>query len=213
MELSISSAHVRDDAFNQVEAREDVAFVERVRSGDMTAFDALVHKYQARVYGVVYHLTSNREDAADLAQETFVRAFRSLEKFNGKSSFFTWLYRIALNLTVSALRKKKLRNFFSFETIDTEVAPKDIVQHLSAHSNADRALAIKELQEKLNEAMQKLSPEHRAVVALIEIEGLSSKEAAEILTCSEGTVRSRLHYAKEQLQSYLKPYVESHRKA
>jgi len=153
-------------------------------------------------------LTSNREDAADLTQETFIKAFTSIQKFKGKSSFFTWIYRIGINTTLSSMKKNRLRRFFSFENINDEVSQSEILEWLADQTNANRGVLLKELQEKLNEALQKLSPKHRTVVVLFEIEGLSHQEIAEIMNCSEGTVRSRLHYAKQQLQTSLKDYLK-----
>ena len=189
------------------EADEDWTIVERVQSGDVDAFDALILKYRERVYSVVYNLTSNREDASDLAQDTFIKAFQSINRFKGKSSFFTWLYRIALNTTLTHLRKSKLRRFFSFEKMNEEDHSAGYIDQLVTDSDSDKAALLKELQEKLNEAFQKLSVKHRTVITLYEIDGLSHGEIAEILGCSVGTVRSRLHYAKQFLQGELKDYL------
>ncbi len=192
----------------QHEADADLAVVRRVQAGDVAAFDDLVRKYRARVYSVVYHLTSNREDAADLTQDAFIRAFQSINRFQGQSSFFTWLYRIAVNATLTHLRKNRLRTFFSFEKLDHEDAVSaEVISALTDASGADRETFARELQEKLNEAMQKLSIKHRTVITLFEIDGLSHQEIAEVMDCSVGTVRSRLHYAKQLLQSELQPYI------
>ncbi len=191
----------------QVEADSDRVIVQRVQAGEVAAFDALILKYRARVFGVVYHLTSNREDAADLTQDAFIKAFQSINRFQAQSSFFTWLYRIAVNSTLTHLRKAKLRTFFSFEKITDEDKTAQLVNQLTDKNGADRELFIRELQEKLNEAMQKLSIKHRTVVTLFEIEGLSHEEIAEITGCSVGTVRSRLHYAKQLLQAELQRYI------
>ena len=191
----------------QQEADSDRMIVQRVQSGDVAAFDALILKYRARVYGVVYNMTSNREDAADLTQDAFIKAFQSIHRFQAQSSFFTWLYRIAINSTLTHLRKAKLRTFFSFEKITDEDKTAQLVNQLTEKKGADRDLFIRELQEKLNEAMMKLSINHRTVVTLFEIEGLSHEEIAEVMECSVGTVRSRLHYAKQLLQAELQQYM------
>ncbi len=185
----------------------DLILVQRVQAGEIEAYDQLVRKYRERLFAVVYNLTSNREDAADLTQESFIKAFSSINRFKGKSSFFTWLYRIAVNTTLSHMKRNRIRRFFSFENLDEEVSSSDIVELLAERSKSDKTLVIKELQEKLNEAMQKLSPKHRTVVVLFEIEGLSHQQIAEIMKCSVGTVRSRLHYAKQQLQAHLQDYL------
>jgi RNA polymerase sigma-70 factor (ECF subfamily) len=191
----------------QYEADSDRMIVQRVQAGDVAAFDALILKYRERVFGVVYNMTSNREDAADLTQDAFIKAFQSIQRFHAQSSFFTWLYRIAVNSTLTHLRKAKLRTFFSFEKITDEDKTAKLVNQMTDKKGADRDLFIRELQEKLNEAMMKLSIKHRTVVTLFEIEGIGHEEIAEIMECSVGTVRSRLHYAKQLLQSELQRYL------
>ena len=192
----------------QQEANADIDVVRRVQAGEVAAFDRLILKYRERVYGIVYNLTSNREDAADLTQDAFIKAFQSIHRFSAQSSFFTWLYRIAVNSTLSHLRRARLRAFFSLDRMDSdEPVAKEVVDALTDKSGADRDAFVRELQEKLNDAMQKLSIKHRTVVTLFEIDGLSHQEVAEVMGCSVGTVRSRLHYAKQLLQSELQPYI------
>ncbi len=192
----------------QLEADSDLAIVRRVQEGDVAAFDQLVLKYRGRVYGVVYNMTSNREDASDLTQDAFIKSFQSINRFQGQSSFFTWLYRIAVNSTLTHLRKNRLRTFFSFEKInEDDKVSAEVIAALTDNTGADQETFARELQEKLNEAMQKLSIRHRTVITLFEIDGLGHQEIAEIMNCSVGTVRSRLHYAKQLLQSELQPYM------
>ena len=186
----------------------EASLVERAQKGDLDAFDSLTIKYRQRLLSVIYNMTSNREDAADLTQEAFVKAFRSIGRFKGKSSFFTWLYRIGVNVTLSHLQKNKARRFFSFENLSEEVNQETAFEILASRSKTERPTLLNELQEKLNEALQKLSNKHRTIVVLFEIEGLSHKQIADIMKCSEGTVRSRLHYAKQQLQAYLSEYLK-----
>ncbi len=130
----------------QEEANADLRLVEQVQSGEVSAFDALVHKYRERIYGVIYNLTSNREDAADLTQETFIKAFQSIRRFHGTSSFFTWLYRIAVNGTLSSLRRQKLRRFFSLETLVEEDHNAEVIQALVAKTPTEKETMVKELQ-------------------------------------------------------------------
>lgn len=198
---------VKVDAAEVARVDEDLALVARVQAGEMAAFDILTRKYRERIFSIIYNITSNREDASDLTQDAFVRAFTSIARFKGQSSFFTWLYRIAVNTALSHLKKSRMRRFFSFENINEEMAPAEIVDTLSQKSAGDRSAQLAELQEKLNEALQKLSPKHRTVVVLFEIEGLNHQEIADIMHTSEGTVRSRLHYAKQQLQADLQSYL------
>ncbi|MBE2214553.1 MAG: sigma-70 family RNA polymerase sigma factor [Opitutaceae bacterium] len=192
----------------QEEADADLRLVRQIQAGEVSAFDSLVQKYRERIYGVVYNLTSNREDAADLTQETFIKAFQGIARFQGTSSFFSWLYRIAINATLSHLRRHKLRRFFSLEKMVEEDHSAEVIKTLAVGADSDKEALVKELQEKLNEAFQKLSFKHRTVVTLFEIDQLSHQEIAEIMDCSVGTVRSRLHYAKQQLQAYLQDYIK-----
>jgi RNA polymerase sigma-70 factor (ECF subfamily) len=192
----------------QEEASGDLDVVRQVQAGDVAAFDRLIVKYRSRVHAIIYNLTSNREDASDLAQDAFIKAFQSIHRFQGQSSFFTWLYRIAVNATLSHLRKNRLRSFFSLEKIsENEPVAREVVSALTDKGGGERETFVRELQDKLNEAMQKLSIKHRTVVTLFEIDGLSHEEIAEIMGCSVGTVRSRLHYAKRLLQAELQPYI------
>ncbi len=193
----------------QQEADADYTVVKQVQAGDVAAFDRLIVKYRERVFGVVYNLTANREDASDLTQDAFIKAFQSINRFQGNCSFFTWLYRIAVNTSLSHLRKNRLRTFFSLEKIHEDGTNAQLLDQLTDKKGADRDTYLQELKEKLNEALQKLSIPHRTVITLFEIDGLSHSEIAEIMGCSEGTVRSRLHYAKQFLQGELGKYLRS----
>lgn len=186
---------------------EDVFLVERVCRGDALAFEQLTRKYRERLYAVIYNLTANREDASDLTQEAFIKAFQNIQSFRGKSSFYTWLYRIGVNGAYSHLKKNRRNRFFSFEKIHEDALQAEILDKVSQPAQQDRKAFLEELKEKLNEALQTLSLKHRTVVVLHEIEGLSHREIAEIMNSTEGTVRSRLHYAKQQLQSQLSRYL------
>ncbi len=179
-------------------------------NGDFAAFDKIVGLYKERLYSVIYNMTFNHEDAADLTQDTFVKAFRSLSKFKRKSTFFTWLYRIGVNMTLTHLKKKRARKFFSFDQIlRGEISNKEIASLSSNETSSVKKTLLNELHEKLNEALSKLSDKHRTIVVLFEIDGLSHKQIASIMKCTEGTVRSRLHYAKLQLQSFLGDYIHN----
>jgi RNA polymerase sigma factor (sigma-70 family) len=193
----------------QQEADADLVIVRQVQAGDVAAFDKLILKYRERVFGVVYNLTANREDASDLTQDTFIKGFQAINRFQGNCSFFTWLYKIAVNTTLSHLRKNRLRSFFSLEKLNEDGVGSEVIDKLTDKHGADRDTYLRELQEKLNEALQKLSIPHRTVITLFEIDGLSHSEIAEIMGCSEGTVRSRLHYAKQFLQGELSKYIRT----
>ena len=184
------------------------SLVQRAKNGELPAFDSLILRYRQRLYAVIYNMTMNAEDAADLTHETFVKAFRSLAKFSEKSSFYTWLYRIGVNLTLTHLKRRKIRKFFSFDQASEDGGmSKDLDAVSSTTATSVKKALNNELHEKLNEALSKLSDKHRTIVVLFEIDGLGHKEIAKIMKCTEGTVRSRLFYAKQQLQSYLSEYV------
>jgi len=189
-------------------ADADMALVERVKAGDMSAFDALTRKYRERLYAVVYNMVSNREDAMDIVQDSFIKAFSAISSFRGGSAFYTWLYRIAVNMSITFLKRARLRRFFSLDNSDEEFASGEVLEKLSVNSGGEKKLLLKELKEKLNEALQTLSINHRTVVVLFEIEGLSHQEIAQITNTTEATVRTRLHYAKQQLQALLKDYLK-----
>lgn len=182
--------------------------VQRAKSGEGAAFDELVRRYQERIYATVYHMTSNHEDAADLAQEAFVRAFRALGSFKGESSFFTWVYRIAVNQTINFLKQRRHRGHLSLNDLDFQAENDPDLVALVSDRTPRRDAGLRELQERLNMAMQKLSEEHRMVVTLHDIQGLKHEQIAEIMKCNIGTVRSRLHYARQQLQAHLSDWLK-----
>ena len=187
----------------------DLELVQRAQSGDASAFDELVVKYSPKLYGLVYHMTSNKDDTHDLLQDVFAKAYRSVSKFRGKSTFYTWIYSIAVNMTLNFLKKRKRRTASSFDDVDTGIQNDPAFIDISHRSNPRRQTNIHELQKKLNEAMQKLSEEHRAVVTMFDIQGISHAEIGKVLGVSEGTVRSRLFYAHQQLRGHLSEFQGS----
>jgi RNA polymerase sigma factor RpoE len=187
---------------------EERELLRQAKAGDLTAYDSLVRRYQERVYATIYHMTSNHEDANDLAQETFIKAFRALSSFKGDSSFFTWLYRIAVNKTINHLKQRKRRNHLSLNDLDINAEHDPDIVALISDKTPRREVNLTELQEKLNAAMQKLSEVHRMVVTLHDVQGLSHDEISQIMGCNVGTVRSRLFYARQQMQAYLSDYLK-----
>lgn len=185
---------------------EDSELVTRTQAGDAEAFDALILKYSQRLYGLVYHMTSNHEDTNDLLQDIFAKAYRSIGGFQGKSSFYTWIHSISVNMTINFLKKRGRRFHMSLDDIDGGVQNDKEFIELTATSDPVRDNDLLELQQRLNEAMQKLSHEHRAVVTMFDIQGMPHAEISKILGVSEGTVRSRLFYAHRQLQNYLEEF-------
>ena len=191
-----------------VDESGDRELVRLAQSGDANAFDELVVRYQERIYALVYHMTSNHEDAGDLAQEAFVKAWKALRNFKGDSSFYTWVYRIAVNHTLNHLKTRRARTqHLSLNDLDFNAEHDPELVQLISHKNPRRDINLRELGERLNAAMQKLSEEHRTVVTLHDIQGLPHDEIAKILECNPGTVRSRLFYARQQLQAWLADFL------
>lgn len=188
-------------------ASDDVELVRLAQGGDTRAFDQLVEKYSRKLYGMVYHMTSHKEDTHDLLQDVFAKAYRSLAHFRGKSSFYTWIYTIAYNMTLNFLRKRKRRATWSLNDLDSGIENDPAMIDVRYVANPRHLSGVNELQKKLNEAMQALSNDHRAVVTMFDIQGLRHAEISEILGVSEGTVRSRLYYAHQQLQGYLQEFL------
>ena len=187
---------------------EESVLVKRAQRGDMGAYDDLVKRYQERVYATVYHMTSNHEDANDLAQEAFIKGFQALKSFKGGSSFYTWVYRIAVNKTINFLKQRKNKAQMSLDDLDFNAEHDPDLVALISEKTPRREISLTELQEKLNIAMLKLSEPHRLVVTLHDVQGLSHEEIAKIMNCNIGTVRSRLFYARQQLQAYLSDYLK-----
>ncbi|MFQ3671261.1 MAG: sigma-70 family RNA polymerase sigma factor [Verrucomicrobiia bacterium] len=187
----------------------DEALVRRCQAGEVAAFDELVLRYKERLYGVLYNLTSNHEDTNDLLMETFDKAFRSLVNFKGDASFYTWIYRIGVNRALNHLEKRKRRRGeMSLNEIDWDLDERKEWAESPLRTDPERRAELNELQNKLNESLQKLSEEHRTVVVLSDIEGLTHAEIAAIVGCSEGTVKSRLHYGHKQLKKLLAGYLK-----
>jgi len=204
--LAVASDSAKPSA--SVNRAEEDAMVRRAKKGDLAAYDELVRRYQQRIYATVYHMTSNHEDANDLAQEAFIKAYQALKTFKGGSSFYTWVYRIAVNKTLNFLKQRKNRTAMSLNDLDFSAENDPDLVALISEKTPRRDAVLSELQQKLNEAMQQLSEPHRMVVTLHDVQGLAHEEIAEIMECNVGTVRSRLFYARQQLQGYLVDYLK-----
>ncbi len=181
----------------------DAELVEKAREGDTCAFDELVNRHSRRIYGLIYNMTSNHEDTNDLMQDVFTRAFRSLKRFQGRSKFSTWLYSVAVNLTLNFLKKRRRRETMSLDDVDNGIVNNEVFIDLSNRANPVQQAGIHEIQKRLNKALQTLSEDHRVVVTMFDIQQLPHAEISRILGVSEGTVRSRLFYAHRHLQSLL----------
>ncbi|MDZ4741839.1 MAG: sigma-70 family RNA polymerase sigma factor [Verrucomicrobiota bacterium] len=187
----------------------DIELVALVKDGKTNAYDELINRYKGKIYSTIYNMTSNHEDTNDLMLEVFEKAYFSIEKFKGKSSFSTWIYQITKNHVINfcSRRKNQSDKNFSLNEIEMDDENRSVLKELVSPENTDRDVNINELQKNLNESLQKLSNEHRLTVVLHDVEGKTSGEIGAIMGCSEGTVRSRLHYARQQLQNSLKKYL------
>ena len=190
------------------DAQDDQQLVKRAQGGHLEAYDELIRRYQERIYATIYHMTANHEDANDLGQETFIKAYQALKSFKGDSSFFTWVYRIAVNKTINFLKQRKNKTHMSLNDLDFNAEHDPDLVALVSDKTPRREVNLIELQEKLNGAMQKLSEIHRLVVTLHDVQGLSHEDISKIMGCNTGTVRSRLFYARQQLQAYLSDYLK-----
>jgi len=182
---------------------DETELIHRARAGDKRAFEALVQRYQHRVVRVAMAVVHNADDALELAQETFVRAYENLAKFESRSSLSTWLYRIAANLAIDFRRREGRQTILRGEEGEFELG-----RLPSETGNSFAETSRGELNRRLRDALEELTPEHRAVILLREVEGLSYDEIGDILQCPRGTVMSRLHYARSRLRNLLKDVGE-----
>ena len=189
---------------------DELQLVARAQSGDTAAFSELVTRYRTRAFSMIYNMVRNEQDAWDLAQEGFFKAWKSIGRFRGQSSFFTWLYRILMNVTIDWTRRKQIEAGTEF---DDSVGLRNIepgsVTTPRGELEPIAKLSDQEIRQRIDAAIAKLSPEHRQVIVLREIEGLEYQEIADAMDCSIGTVMSRLFYARKKLQSMLKDVYEN----
>lgn len=189
----------------------DADLVRAAQSGDTAAFDQLVGRYRSRIFGMIYNMVHNEQDAWDLAQDSFVKAWKSIARFRGQSSFYTWIYRIVMNVTIDSLRKKQVKG--GGAEFDDAIQLRDIDPASRTVPKADalphERMEQGEIRGRIDEAIGQLSPEHRAVILMKEIEGMQYHEIAESLGCSIGTVMSRLFYARKKLQTLLRDVYEN----
>jgi RNA polymerase sigma-70 factor (ECF subfamily) len=193
------------------EEPSDEVLVLRAQAGDPAAFDALVTRHRGRIFAMIRQMTKNEADAWDLSQEVFIKAWKALPRFEVKALFSTWLYRIAHNAVYDWARRKRPEaggelneEIFSSGSIDpaSRTTPETAAR-------PDEALSRDELRLKIEAALDQLSPPHREAVILKDVQGLAYKEIAEVMDCSIGTVMSRLHYARQKLQTLLKDEYEA----
>lgn len=184
----------------------DETIVELIRNGDADAFGLLVQKYQDRIYSTILNYVNSVEEASDLAQETFVKAYSALNRFQGSSAFYTWLYRIAINTAIDHLRKRPAVRVDSLEDDRFKESGFEPAAGLSA--DPLHALALKEEKAMLRQAIASLSEKLRTALILHDVEGLSQEEVAAILNVPVGTVKSRVSRARGELRIALAEYLE-----
>jgi RNA polymerase sigma-70 factor, ECF subfamily len=189
-----------------VESDDDALLVARAQRGDMRCYDELVTRHRGRIFAMIRNMIHQEADAWDLSQEVFVKAWQALPRFEAKARFSTWLYRIAHNTVYDWTRKRKIESagelndeIFERERIDPAAVAKP-----AGSESPDQSLVHGELRIRIEQALDKLTPDHREAVILKDVKGLSYKEIADVMGCSLGTVMSRLFYARQKLQALLK---------
>lgn len=184
---------------------DELKMVARCQNGDTAAFNELVTRHRQRAFAMIYHMVRNEQDAWDLTQDGFLKAWKSIGRFRGQSSFFTWLYRILMNVTIDWLRRRQIEGGTE---LDDSIALRGVEPGAVTAPREEPApaatLSDKEIRARIDAAIERLSPEHRTAIVLREIEGLEYQEIADATGCSLGTVMSRLFYARKKLQSMLK---------
>ena len=187
---------------------DDAALVERCRAGDVSAFEPLVEKYRQRVWRLAYNVLRDREEAWDVAQEAFIKAFQALPTFRGQSAFYTWLYRIVMNVAADRGRARGAQGrAFGTERVPEEDWERVLPDQNPGEDSPDAAAARQEDRAKIMKALDTLSEDHRRIIILGDLEGLSYREIAETLDIPMGTVMSRLHNARKRLRDALGPLL------
>jgi RNA polymerase sigma-70 factor (ECF subfamily) len=184
---------------------DDRLLVERCQAGDLSAFEPLVEKYRQRVWRLAYNVLRDREEAWDVAQDAFIRAYQALPSFRGQSAFYTWLFRIVMNLAADRARQRAARGrAFGTERVGEEEWERAMMDQ---GASPDASAVQTEDRERIIRALETLSDDHRAIIMLGDVEGLSYREMAEVLEVPIGTVMSRLHNARKRLRQALKPLL------
>lgn len=201
----------KETADRQADSKIDLELVRRCNRGDDAAFGELVERYQRKVFSIALGMVKNQEDAMDIAQDAFVKVHRYIGNFQGTSSFYTWLYRIVVNLCIDHLRRAGKRIKMDFDEkskYQDDMASESSVMSTRLDTNPSKMLGRKELADHIRAAVDDLPPYHRAVIIMREIEGMSYSEMAKTLKVSKGTIMSRLHHARQKLKRSLDPYVK-----
>ena len=195
---------------NQSSLNDDISLVQKCQRGESQAFDQLVIKYQKRIFNLSYRMLGNYEEANDLAQETFIRAYKKLGSFRREASFYTWLYQLATNLCRNKLRQWQRKGQFQTQSLHNPAGDgrQELINSISDQTDGpDKILEKKDLEQCVQRAIDSLEDDHRMVVVLRDMQGLSYQEIAAILSCQEGTIKSRLHRARNELKERLKDVI------
>lgn len=189
----------------------DPALVARAQKGDTHAYDELVLRHRNRIHAMIYHMTHNDADAWDLSQEVFIKAWNALPAFEAKAKFSTWLYRIAHNVVYDWNRRRKMHvaGELNDEILESNRIDPAAMCVPSIGESPDDSMDHGELRKKIEQALSKLTPDHKQIILLKDVQGLSYKEIADVMHCTIGTVMSRLFYARQKLQTLLKDEYES----
>ena len=193
-------------------AIDDRELVSRAQRGDRDAFRALFERYSRRAYSLALGVVRNPDDALDVVQDAFIKAHRHLDKFEGQASFYTWLYRIVMNLAIDHLRKHRRTKAVDWTEQDLKegdgAVGEDSLLPKIIGANPGRALLDREIRDRIAAALEELSDNHRAVLVMRELEGLSYEEMAQVMGCSKGTIMSRLFHARKNMQKRLADLYE-----
>lgn len=204
-----SKPSIRTTAKERERDKELVALAQR---GDADAFRELFDRYHRRVFAVAFGVVKNKQDALDIVQEAFIKVHKHIRNFQGTASFYTWLYRIAMNLSIDHVRKAKKGRDLDYDDKvrrdDENVAGDGAILPSMLDANPRKTVLRRELADAIQEALDSLSPDHRAVILLREVEGLSYEEMARVLEVPKGTIMSRLFHARRNMQSALAAYVQ-----
>ena len=177
--------------------------IEKAKSGDIEAFEQLIISCEKKVFNIAYRMIGNYDDANELAQEVFIKAFRSIKNFKGDSLFSTWIYKITANVCLDELRKRKNKNIVSLDQ-DIELNDGDVKRQISDNApSPDMEVESKEIKTIVNESIQQLPDDYKSVIILRDIQGFSYDEISKIVNCPEGTVKSRLNRARQALKKIL----------
>jgi RNA polymerase sigma-70 factor (ECF subfamily) len=190
---------------------DDRELVESARKGDRDAFRVLFERYHRRAYALAFGVLRHQDDALDVVQDAFIKAHKYLDKFEGNSSFYTWLYRIVMNLAIDHMRKHRRVKPVELDEqhLDGTVpGADDALLPKMLGGNPGRALLDKEIRARIDQALSELSENHRSVLVMRELEGMSYEEMAQAMNCSKGTIMSRLFHARKNMQKRLVDLVE-----